>query len=132
MAKKKKELAVDMAKQPLFKPVTVAELGTSNDPCFGKHYDLTTKECKMCGDSELCLVAFSQKMNKTRDELNEEHKFKDLDTLIDIKGAKKYIRGLKKKGEDKKEILNKVQSKYEITREDARRIYKDYLKTKKK
>lgn len=121
----------DISTMPIFKPISIADIGTVNDPCFGKGYDLTTKECKQCGDSELCLVMFSKVNNTTRDKLNEENHYKDLDTLIDIKGVKKHIRKLKRDGKSKKEILEAVQTKFEIAYADARTIYKEYIKAKK-
>ena len=53
MAKKKKQLP-DLSKQDILTPIDVSTLGTNGDPCFGIGYDLSTKECKLCGDSELC------------------------------------------------------------------------------
>ena len=60
MAKKKKQLP-DLSKQDILTPLDVSQLGTNGDPCFGIGYDLSTKECKLCGDSELC--AFKMKQN---------------------------------------------------------------------
>lgn len=115
-----------------FKPITVADLGSDRDPCFGKLYDLTTKECKMCGDSEICCAIFAQTMGKTRDKLNKEEKYKDLDTLVDIKAAKKYIRKLIREDKSKKEILDALQSKFELPREDVKLLYREYKKSKTK
>lgn len=126
MAKKvKKNNEIDLSKQDIFTPIsTVDVLGSKKDPCFGKLFDLTTSECKQCGDSELCAICFAQSMNKTREDIEKENHFKDLDTLVDIKGVKKYIRALKRKDKPKKEIINMVIKKFEITKEDARSIYR--------
>ena len=122
---KKRQKEIDLSKQDIFKPLSSVDvLGTKNDPCFGKLYDLTTSECKQCGDSELCSICFAQSLNKKRSDIEKENRFKDLDTLVDIKGAKKYIRSLKRKGLEKKQILDKVIVKFEITRQDARDIYR--------
>lgn len=124
MKKPKKQLP-DLSNQPILQPLqNLEDLGTDNDPCFGKNYNLSTNECKMCGDSELCAICFAQKLNKTRAEIEQESHFKDLEKLIDIKGVKKYMRGLIRKGISRKDILLKSMDKFEITKKDARSIYK--------
>ena len=65
MAKKKQTLP-DIKNQDPLEPINIAELGSNSDPCFGIGYDLSTKECKLCGDSELCAFKMSQNMNITR------------------------------------------------------------------
>lgn len=127
MAKKekgKKKEIINLEKVDIFKPLSLADIGSNGDPCFGKEYDLSTKECKICGDSELCAIAFAQGLRTTRKELDEQNHYKDLDVLVDTKGIKKFIRNLKRNGEDKKTIIQKVMRKYEITRDDARTLYK--------
>lgn len=124
MSKKKKNLP-DLSKQDILEPITNLEnLGSDNDPCFGKEFDLTTDECKMCGDAELCSICFAQKLNKIRSEIEEESHFKDLEKLIDIKSVKKYMRSLIRKDTPRKEILSKSMEKFEITKKDARSIYR--------
>lgn len=131
MAKKKKELVKELMKGDIFKPMsTIDVLGTKNDPCFGLNYDLTTKECKLCGDSELCAICFAQGLNKTREQLEKEQHFKDLDVLVDVPGVQKYMRGLKRKGSDKKEIIEKSMNKFELPKKDIREIYRSLIKKK--
>lgn len=103
MAKKKKQLP-DLSKQDILTPIDVSTLGTNGDPCFGIGYDLSTKECKLCGDSELCAFKMSQNLNITRKELEQKNQYKDLDVLEDTVGIKKYIRGLIRKGKDRKKL----------------------------
>lgn len=105
-------------------PIDVTNLGNEND-CFGQAYDLTTKECKLCGDSELCALKMSQNLNITRKQLNEKNHFKDLDILEDIPAIKKYMRSLKRKGETRKSIISKASSKFEVPTKDLRKIYRD-------
>ena len=105
-------------------PIDVTNLGNEND-CFGQAYDLTTKECKLCGDSELCALKMSQNLNITRKQLNEKNHFKDLDILEDIPAIKKYMRSLKRKGETRKSIISKTSSKFEVPTKDLRKIYRD-------
>lgn len=127
MAKKKKQqLPAIPEGKSILKPMDISSIGSNGDPCFGEAYDLTTDECKMCGDSELCCIKFAAKMGTTRKEIESESQFKDLETLVDTKALKKTIRALKRKGEDKKTILEKIQAKYQLTKEEAKVMYKKY------
>lgn len=127
MAKKKKQLP-DLSKQDILTPIDVSTLGTNGDPCFGIGYDLSTKECKLCGDSELCSFKMSQNLNITRKELEQKNQYKDLDVLEDTVGIKKYIRGLIRKGKEKKEIISKTVEKFEVPRKRIRELYKECTK----
>ena len=122
MAKKQK--LPDLTQHDPLEPIDITSLGSSNDPCFGKGYNLATKECKMCGDSELCAFKMSQALNITRKELEDKNHYKDLDMLEDIKGIKKFMRSLIRKGKDKKEIVKKTSEKFEVPKKDIRKIYK--------
>lgn len=124
--KKKKNLPSIPEGQSILKPLSIEAIGSNGDPCFGIAYDLTTEECKMCGDSELCCIKFAAKMGTTRKEIESESQFKDLESLIDTKALKKTIRALKRKGEDRKTILDKLQAKYQLTKEEAKVLYKKY------
>lgn len=127
MAKKKQTLP-DIKNQDPLEPINIAELGSSSDPCFGIGYDLSTKECKLCGDSELCAFKMSQNMNITRKELEQKNQYKDLDVLEDTVGIKKYIRGLIRKGKERKEIITKTVEKFEVPRKRIRELYKECKK----
>lgn len=128
MAKKKQTLP-DIKNQDPLEPINIAELGSNGDPCFGIGYDLSTKECKLCGDSELCAFKMSQNMNITRKELEQKNQYKDLDVLEDTVGIKKYIRGLIRKGkEERKEIITKTVEKFEVPRKRIRELYKECKK----
>ena len=123
MAKKEKMLP-DLTNQDPLEPIDITQLGTNGDPCFGKEYNLATKECKMCGDSELCAFKMSQVLKITRKELEEKNHYKDLDTLEDVEGIKKYMRSLKRKGLTRKEIVSKCNTKFEVPKKDLRTIFK--------
>ena len=135
MAKKdkgKKGKMVDLLlSAPILKPISLEDIGSNGDPCFGKSYDLSTKECKMCGDSELCAMVFAQNMNTTREGLEKEKHFKDMDVLIDIAGAKKFMRKLKRDGYIKKDILDKSMERFSMTRQESRDIYKSLTNKEK-
>lgn len=125
MAKKKQKLP-DLSKQDILTPISIDQIGASDDPCFGKGYDLTTSECKMCGDSELCCIKFAAQLGKTRKQLEKENDYKDLEILVDIPAVKKTIRALKRKGEDRKTIRQKLQAKYNISEKEAKELYRKY------
>lgn len=127
MAKKKQTLP-DIKNQDPLEPINIAELGSNGDPCFGIGYDLSTKECKLCGDSELCAFKMSQNMNITRQELEQKNQYKDLDVLEDTVGIKKYIRGLIRKGKERKEVITKTVEKFEVPRKRIRELYKECKK----
>lgn len=124
MAKKNK--LIKLEDTPILKPVDIDSIGSSDDPCFGKAYDLSTQECRSCGDSELCCIKFAEMMGKTRKELEEENQYKDMELLVDKVAAKKTFRALKRKGEDKKTIIQKLQAKYSITIKEARTLYREF------
>lgn len=124
MVKKKKLKLPDLSKQDPLTPIDITQLGSNGDPCFGKGYNLSTKECKICGDAELCAFKLSQNLKITRKELEDKNHYKDLDMLEDVKGIKKYIRSLKRKGLTRKEIVTKTSEKFEVPKKDIRTIYR--------
>lgn len=123
--KKGKKSLPDLSKHDPLLPIDLSSIGSNGDPCFGKGYDLSTKECKLCGDSELCAYRMSQLLNKTRKELEEENKYKDLDVLEDVPGIKKYLRARKRKGDSRKECVKKASEKFEVPTALIRKIYKE-------
>lgn len=122
--KKKTNNLPSIKKQDPLVPIDITNLGNGQD-CFGNCYDLSTKECKLCGDSELCALKMSQNLNITRQELNEKNHYKDLDVLEDIDAIKKYMRKLKRAGKDRKEIIAECNKKYEVPSKDLRNIYRE-------
>lgn len=110
----------------------ITDIGSNNDPCFGKDYNLTSEECKICGDSELCAIKLSQLQGKTRKQLEESQNYKDMDILLDMKSIRRFIKSSLKKGITKKEILTKLVEKYSTTKQEARLLYKKYSTTKTK
>lgn len=122
MAKKQK--LPDLSKVDPLEVLDLSSIGTDQD-CFGHGYDLSTKECRMCGDSELCCIRQAQLLGKTRKQLESENNYKDLDTLEDVAGIKKYMRTLKRKGNKRKEIISKTSEKYEVPTKILREIYRE-------
>lgn len=64
------------------KPITensidLSKLGTEED-CFGHIHDPTDNECKMCGDSALCIIIQGQ-TNRSKRKLEEsKSEFRDI------------------------------------------------------
>lgn len=64
MAKEKREARKkpkEHKELDIMTPFNYLDLGSNNDPCFGKHYSIKAKECSRCGDCEACAVVTSQK-----------------------------------------------------------------------
>ena len=89
---KGKQKKIDLKNHDPLSPLEVdfQSIGSKMDPCFGKGYDLSTKECKQCGDSELCAFRMAQVLGKTRKELEAKKHYKDLDVLEDVDGKEIY------------------------------------------
>lgn len=125
MKGKRKNLPT-LSETPILKPIDIESIGSNGDPCFGEAYDLSTQECRSCGDSELCCIKFAAKLGKTRKQLESENEYKDLEILVDKKAARKTFRQLKRKGDDKKTILDKMQAKYQLSRKEVRALYREF------
>ncbi len=125
MAKKNKKKK--KAEEPdLLKPINIFELGGDKDPCFGKGYDLTTDECKRCGDSELCAIAMAQKLNVDRKVIESETEFKDISE--DNPELTKFIRARIKKDYKLSKIKRLAVKKLGADPEEVKSIYKSLNK----
>lgn len=132
MAKsKKKEETIDLSK-----PIDLSKIGTPDDPCFGTQYDPRDKDCKICGDIEICAIAQMQNNKLQRELLAKEKDFKDLDEAKflnekDAKEAKRLIEKYKSKGYSKARIRLKLSRELNIDLERLREIIKKYYKPNK-
>lgn len=132
MAKsKKKEETIDLSK-----PIDLSKIGTPDDPCFGTQYDPRDKDCKICGDIEICAIAQMQNNKLQRELLAKEKDFKDLDEAKflnekDAKEAKRLIEKYKSKGYSKARIILKLSHELNIDSERLREIIKKYYKPNK-
>lgn len=81
-------------------PFDATKFGSSEDPCFGKLYNLSEIDCQECGDHEVCAIAFAQHQKLRRAEEESNARFKDLEEEeIVFKGKiKDYIKKLRDKG----------------------------------
>lgn len=120
---------IDKSKFDLLKPIDVLSMGSDDDPCFGKHYDLLAKECRMCGDSEFCAIVKSQ--NLKIDNLLErgDQKFKDIEEAKLVKDskiekAKVLIDKYKKQGLRNTKILLKVWGEIKLPKDKIKELLK--------
>jgi len=109
---------IDKSELDLLKPLDLTLIGTENDPCFGKLFDLKAEECKICGDSEICSIVFSQKLNIDRLILEKGNNLKGSpikkekvthDRMLYLI-IKKYL----KRGKSDKYILRKCFKRYNL------------------
>jgi hypothetical protein len=75
------------------KPITIDQLGTKDNPCFGKHHSISAPECQRCGDAELCAIVVSQKNHIKRAEQEATKNFKDIEKteVVNKKEIRKKI-----------------------------------------
>lgn len=116
-------------------PVDISILGTDDDPCFGKLYDLSTDECQRCGDSEFCALKMGQTMNTKRKLIEESNEFLDIteepeDTQEEhTKKIRKSIRRAVKKGYSFLKVKKMVAKNYpDYPKESIKEIYNNYKK----
>lgn len=61
-------------------PFKYTDLGTPNDPCFGKLYNMKNAACKRCGDFEACAIVYSQKgFVKEMEKQNKKGAYLDIE-----------------------------------------------------
>lgn len=115
MAKRKAREEIDFEEEALLAPLDIYNLGSSDDPCFGKLWDLTNQVCSSCGDIEICGIVFSQKAHIIHQEKELEKPYKDLEqhpTKPFSKMVKADILKLKTRGYSKTKIAIKLAKKY--------------------
>jgi hypothetical protein len=122
MAKRKTRDEINLSDKEMLKPLNIEAFGSDKDPCFGKLYNLTTPECKRCGDSEICAIVFAQKMNVKREKVEGENRFKDLELDTPVKDIEEYIKMLKKKGYKESKIIRLAKKKFNISRQSIKEI----------
>lgn len=127
MSKKKKRKAREatLPKSKFMKPIDIKQFGSEDDPCFGKHYDLSDSICKRCGDSELCGVVYSQTTLKDkRKKVESKSRFKDmeLDANSDLV---QWVTEKKKEEMKRSEIIKKAKTMFGSSREEIKKIYKN-------
>jgi len=59
-------------KLDLTKPVDKTDFFMKDGDCFGKEWDMSSKECPTCADRDICAILFKDKVDKKTKEI--EHK----------------------------------------------------------
>lgn len=119
----------------VLKPITFEQLGTEEDPCFGKHLDPKTDECSRCGDSELCAIMMQHNNMLKRAKIEAKQGFKDIQEkdlkLADPKKVKLMVKSrvkelakLNKKGISLDEVVNDIHVTYHLHGYSKKRIAK--------
>ena len=80
MSKRKRREALAKQDIDISIPFRFDIIGSKDDPCFGKLYDMTTSECQRCGDSEFCAIAMMARNKRKRDKIEKTQVFKDTET----------------------------------------------------
>lgn len=127
MAKKrsKETKPVSQKEIDLLKPVDIMSLGSELD-CFGKEYDLSTDECKRCGDAEFCVIASAAKMKKTRTKIEKQVEFKDISQGAIPKEVYKFIENKIKRRVPLEKITKRIIKRFGIPKEEAKELIKQY------
>ena len=97
----------------LLEPFDVSKLGSDEDPCFGKLYDLSAPECRECGDIELCAIKLSQSQAVKTLEMESKMAFRDIQES-DLVSAKSYYEELLKKGIQKSVALIRAAKRFNV------------------
>jgi len=123
----------DLDTLDMTKPLDISKFGSDEDPCFGKLYDLNTKQCKMCADADFCAIKMAQTQTSKRNEINKQNNFieelKQNDKPIHSatntvnKKVKKFMKRRIDMGAAGVLIRRDAVKKYDITREQAKEIY---------
>lgn len=116
--KPRKEVNVDM-----FTPIDITMIGSEKDPCFGKLYDLSTNECRMCGDNARCAIVTGQNQLLHRRDIESKNRFKDIE-IANKESVKKYIIAKKKKGLKRFKVVKLATKKFGENKKLYQQIYK--------
>ena len=63
-----------------------------------------------------------------KERIRTEESIQRFGCIEDTVGIKKYIRGLIRKGKDRKEIISKTVEKFEVPKKRIRELYKECIK----
>lgn len=125
---RKKRDEIDKDNFDLLIPINILELGSDDDPCFGKHHDLMAPECKECGDSEFCSIVKAQGLHKERLDIETKQRFKDIEEsdyelIKRKKQAKESIKQYKKLKRKRMKIVLLVSKEFNLSKKIVKEIY---------
>jgi len=123
MGNKTKRKTRKEVKTDYFEPIDITQIGTEDDPCFGKLYDLSTNECKSCGDNARCAIVMGQGQLLHKSKLEKKNRFKDIeaaekDTIL------KYMKKKKAKGLKRIRIIKLCKKRFTLDSKTYRQLYK--------
>ena len=108
----------------LTKPVILPleQIGSKDDPCFGRLNDPRHPTCQRCGDIEMCSIAMAQLNNLKRLAIEKEKNFKDIEEAQLVQPdkkeqrveIKKRIKELLKEKAPREKIILDIHGKYVI------------------
>lgn len=124
----KREPREKIKDEDLLVPLDIYKLGSEEDPCFGKHYDLKATECSICGDADFCAIVTAQNLHKKRGDIESKNRFKDLEEAEYVMGekekkARKYIKEKKSEGYNKLMIIIRCSKKFNLPKDKVKDIY---------
>lgn len=111
-------------------PIDITKIGSTDDPCFGKLYDLSTEECRRCGDSELCALVFAQtKLKRQRAEMEKKNRYKDLELEAGLQKPPvnetllKWLEVKKREGYSRGEVIKIAKKTFGTPREEIKALW---------
>lgn len=107
-----------------FKPLDVLRYGSEDDPCFGKLYEPMNEVCRLCGDIELCGIAFSGNLKKNRENLEKEKSFLDLEEIGTNEKVLEFMKKRLQKGKLRNDILRITKKRFKITTQEFDELFK--------
>jgi hypothetical protein len=119
---------IDKTEMDLLKPLDVLSMGSEDDPCFGKHHDITAKECAECGDSEFCVIVKAQGLTAERTRVEAEQRFKDLEETDEVMtqkldDAKQMVEEYRSDGYTRIKTILIVSKKLNLPRDKVKVVY---------
>lgn len=120
----------------IMKPIIFENLGSADDPCFGKHYSIKAQECKRCGDADICAIVSQNQIHKAIQAQEKKSPFIDKEEgeFID-KQNEKLSRILTKRAKAKPgewlsltKMVPKVMEKFNLTELDQPNILNRLVK----
>lgn len=125
---RKRESRDELPELDLTTPLDILSLGGDEDVCFGKHHDLKAPECIECGDSDFCMIVYSQNLSKTRLDIESKQRFKDIEEADDDLTRKKaeakvYINGRKDDGLPRIKTIIKTSKKFNLPKDVVKDLY---------
>lgn len=124
----------------IMKPIIASELGSENDPCFGKHYSIKADECLRCGDADVCSIICQNQIHREIEKQASKGKFLDIEEAELVEAQNKKLETLIRKRAQKAEgkwvsfdkLITIVKEKFNLTDIDDPQIINRLIKAAQK